>query len=396
MNAIDNEWNQYLFSQGLQTYERENIKTKIENISQSIDIFPPKIADNDILPKCNELVISTKTKVLFLNTEVDIHKIFWEIPIIEYGNPTTGVLKKQIKVVSKTEEEYQEYRKKTENIPYFKEHIIKKITNPVTTPAIPALSSEKEESRFRISRRIRFKDERKITIGISKKDIMNCRVKAKNAFYNCFALVIRFLHNDNFKEIHVKVFNTGKLEIPGILNKELFDIIRELILKTLQPHISIKLEFLENKKTENVLINSNFNCGYYINREKLYHILRSDKYGIETSYDPCSYPGVKCKFYFNNKLGFSDSQNGKIILEDRTMKMNDLTKSKKYTEISFMIFRTGSVLIVGNCCEDILNYVFEFVKNILKVEYLEIYAINEGPVIKTKKSKLRKKIINVS
>jgi len=392
MNNIDNEWNQYLFSQGLQTYERENIKTKIENHSQIIDSSPQKIVSEDISPKCNELIISTKTKVLFLNTEVDIHKIFWDIPIIEYGNPTTGVLKKQIKVVSKTEEEYQEYRKKTENIPYFKEHIIKKIANPVD----PGLLSEKEESRFRISRRIRFKDERKITIGISKKDIMNCRVKSKNAFYNCFALVLRFLYNDNFKEIHVKVFNTGKLEIPGILNIELFDIIRVLILKTLQPHISTKLEFLENKKTENVLINSNFNCGYYINREKLYYILRSDTYGIETSYDPCSYPGVKCKFYFNNTVGFSDSQNGKIVPEDRSMKMNDLMKSKKYTEISFMIFRTGSVLIVGNCCEDILNYVFEFVKNILKIEYSEISVINEGPVIKTKKTKLRKKTINIS
>ena len=36
--------------------------------------------------------------------------------------------------------------------------------------------------------------------------------------------------------------------------------------------------------------------------------------------------------------------------------------------ISFMIFRTGSVLIVGKCTEDILNNIYEFLKNLLQEE----------------------------
>ena len=115
------------------------------------------------------------------------------------------------------------------------------------------------------------------------------------------------------------------------------------------------------------LINSNFNCGFYINRDKLQHILRSPKYNIETSYDPCSYPGVKCKFYFNNEIGFNiESQRGQIVCEDRNMKMSELGDATKYTEISFMIFRTGSCLIVGNCTERILRFVYDFIKKIMK------------------------------
>ena len=34
----------------------------------------------------------------------------------------------------------------------------------------------------------------------------------------CFAIILRFYQGGEFKEIHVKVFNTGKLEIPGLLN----------------------------------------------------------------------------------------------------------------------------------------------------------------------------------
>lgn len=342
---------------------------KNKNILNNLDL--------DEIPKCDDLYISTKTKVVFLNQEINIHKLFWDIPIIEYWRPTEGVVKKQMKIVSKTKEEYEEYAKKLETIPFYSENNIKTIDNPT-------------------ARRIKFKDERKITIGVSKKDIMNYRGKVKYAFYNCFAMILRFKYQGLFREIHVKTFNTGKMEIPGVFNSELLEIVKEMVINILQPFLDTKLEYVENIKNENVLINSNFNCGFYINREKLHSIL-CKKYRIETAYDPCSYPGVKCKFYFNNDYGLDENlQNGKIMEEDRNMKMSELGENKKYTEVSFMIFRTGSCLIVGNCSENILNFIYNFIKKILSEEYSEINITNEDAVIKNKKPKLRKKIISVS
>jgi hypothetical protein len=226
---------------------------------------------------------------------------------------------------------------------------------------------------------------------------MNCRGKAKNAFYNCFAIILRFKYDDSFREIHVKVFNTGKMEIPGVLNTNLLDIVKRMILETVRPYTNDDLDFIETDVEENVLINSNFNCGFYINRDKLHTILRSDKYRIESAYDPCSYPGVKCKYYFNNECGFDESkQTGQVLSEDRSMKMSELGINKKYTEISFMIFRTGSGLIVGNCTERILKFVFEFIKRVLTSEYYEISVENEEPLNKNKKTKLRKKTVMVT
>jgi hypothetical protein len=392
---VDDEWMRFLAAQGSMNIFGSAISTPVSKaippISTALNPEPAtaslhkasvqSLAEkecSDKVPKCDELYISTKTKVLFLNQPIDIQTVFWNIPVIEYWRPIMGVVKKQMKFVAKTEEEYNEYRKKLEGIPYYTENIIKQINNPQ-------------------ARRLKFKDERKLTIGISKKDIMNCRGKVKNAFYNCFAMILRFEYAGEFKEIHVKVFNTGKLEIPGILNAQLFTIVRNMILETLQPFIPTELSFLENSSEDNVLINSNFNCGFYINREKLYSILRSDKYGIETAYDPCSYPGVKCKFYFNNEIGFDVAlQNGRIQAYERNMKMSELDDNKKYTEVSFMIFRTGSCLIVGNCSESILMFIFDFIKNILKQEYEKISVVSEEPIVKTKKSKLRKKNVTIS
>jgi hypothetical protein len=222
--TLDDEWSQFLSNNIHKddsynySYHKisANLKAVLEtpeskfilqkNIEET-SIDEPVDFANKTKPVCEELYISTKTKVLFLNREIDIREIFWNIPILEYWRPEEGVIKKQMKIVSKTQEEYEEVHKKLQSTYYYTENIIKQINNPG-------------------ARRIKFKDERKITVGMSKKDITNSKIKVKNAFYNCFAIIIRFKHDDNnFKEIHVKIFNTGKLEIPGIMNSRVFSIV---------------------------------------------------------------------------------------------------------------------------------------------------------------------------
>ena len=381
-NTTDIEWENFLKSMGkvniCTTPVMDPVKEKPLEALEKV-VAPLIIKDGPTDPVCEDLYISTKTKVLYLNREIDIHRIFWLIPIVEYWQQKEGVIKKQMKIVSKSKEEFTAYQEKLVGIPYWRDYVIKQIDNPT-------------------ARRIKFKDERKLTVGLSKKDIMNCRSKQKNAFYNCFAMILRFHCGGEYKEIHVKVFNTGKLEIPGILNNALLETVQRMVLEILSPHMEGALFYVsEDRGDENVLINSNFNCGFYINREKTHAILRSEKWGIESAYDPCSYPGVKCKFYFNLDWGFdAEKQRGQVTTADRQMKMSELGDSKTYTEISFMIFRTGSCLIVGNCSERILLFVFEFIKRFLAEEYENIQVANEGPVAKSKKTKIRRRSVQMT
>jgi hypothetical protein len=106
---------------------------------------------------------------------------------------------------------------------------------------------------------------------------------------------------------------------------------------------------------------------------------------------------VKCKFYYNNDLELDlKKQRGVVFAEDQNQRMSQLMDNKKYTEVSFMIFRTGSCLIVGNCSERILYLIFDFIKHILTTEYEEICVVSDEPVLKNKKSKIRKRNISVS
>jgi hypothetical protein len=369
---IDQEWQNFISS----TYE-DDISSDDENINEIIQENANGFISADINeelnletpPKSSNIYISTKTKIGYLNIPIDLKKIFWDIPVIPYAKPCDGVIKKQMKFNTLAQEELTFIQDKLKYESYFEEHIITHIDNP--------------------SGRIKFKDIRKVSIGISKKDIMSYRCKKKSAFYNCFVLILRMKIEKAFKEFHVKVFNTGKLEIPGVQSEVVFELILKQIITTLQPYIDFPLGYKDNSN-ETVLINSNFNCGFFINREILYDILKS-KYNIHSIYDPCSYPGIQSKFYYNPDVGI---QTGSQISEENRSLYNDVK------EVSFMIFRTGSVLIVGKCDENVLMIIYEFLKNILTNEYKYIYQKNVKSAdsninIKDKKKKIRKKNITI-
>lgn len=327
------------------------------NIKQELCLSEP--------PKSTQIYISTKTKIAYLSNPINLKEIFWLIDVIPYAKPINGVVKKQMKFSLENQEELTFIQNKLKDETYVEEHIITHIDNPTG--------------------RIKFKDVRKISIGICKKDIMSYRCKKKSAFYNCFVLILRMKVEDIFKEFHVKVFNTGKLEIPGVQCEKNFQMILQLVIETLQPFTEGILGYKDNSN-ETVLINSNFNCGFFINREILYETLKL-KYNIQAIYDPCSYPGIQCKFYYNPDIGL---QNGCQISEENKHLY------KNVNEVSFMIFRTGSVLIVGKCDENVLLIIYEFLKDILINEYKNICQQNSSTTsqnIKDKKKKLRRKTI---
>lgn len=369
---IDKEWENFISSDYNEDDDISDGEEFNEIVQQTTEEFISANLSADInsdAPKSTNIYISTKTKIAYLDTPVDLKLLFWQVPVIPYAKASNGVVKKQMKFNSFTLEELLFIQDKVKDEMYFEEHIITHIDNPTG--------------------RIKFKDTRKLSIGVSKKDLLSYRCKKKSAFYNCFVLILRMKIDSTFKEFHVKVFNTGKLEIPGVQSESTFLLILQQVIDTLQPYLELPLGYKENTN-ETVLINSNFNCGFFINREVLYEILKF-KYNIQSIYDPCSYPGIQCKFYYNPDV---ELQNGCQISEENRHLYKDVK------EVSFMIFRTGSVLIVGRCDENVLMIIYEFLKIILTNEYKNIcqkIKPSDELIIanKDKKKKQRRKNITI-
>ncbi len=372
--TIDDEWENFLSPD----YECDDVDVDGENeVSSNID--GEIVSEMGLLieaPKASEIYISTKSKIAYLNNEINLREVFWKVPVIPYAVPQNGVIKKQMKFNSLTQEELDGVQENLKNENHYEEQVITNINNP--------------------NGRIKFKDIRKISVGISKKDLMSYRCKKKSAFYNCFVMILRIKIDDVFKEFHIKVFNTGKLEIPGVQNDKIFETVLKNIINTLQPHVVEKLEYLQ--KSDTVLINSNFNCGFYINREALFDILKF-KYNIQCIYDPCSYPGIQCKFYYNEDLtdqtGIQPTQTQDVVKDENGKKIKD----KKIVEVSFMIFRTGSILIVGMCNDNVLYIIYEYLKLLLTKEFHKInqkVITSENKISKDKKKKVRRKNIQIT
>lgn len=369
MINIDEAWDNFCDGD-YDVYENNMYMTEVEAEAETTKEKDVKNYKLNI-PKCSEMYISTKTKISYLNNNINLKKIFWELPIIPYYIQKEGIIKKQMKFNSISQIELDEIKKKidinknTYNV-NVDEMIISNIVNP--------------------NGRIKYKDVRKISIGLSKKDIISYNCKKKGAFFNCFVVIVRKKIDNTFKEVHIKVFNTGKLEIPGIKDDKLLDESIKLLINILKniDNYETELKYLK-EKNETVLINSNFSCGYCVNRNKLYKLLKY-KYKINSVYDSCSYPGIQCKFYYkeNDKI-----HNGIKPNPNNSKKTID----NQYIIISIMIFRTGSVLIVGKCTEDILYIVYEFIKNLLINEYEVIFEKdinNNKSIIKRKRKKTLK------
>lgn len=324
------------------------------------------------------IYISTKTKIAYLNRPVNIYDIFWKIPVQHYYTRRECVIKKQIKFQTTDPAVVASIKEKLEQQPRcYDEFVIEHIDNPTG--------------------RIPYKDQRKVSIGLCKKDLIGGKHKQKRAFFNCFVVILRInggiappderAPEDDilYKEMHVKVFNTGKLEIPGIQEDKTLIQVLQLLVSVLRPFLGEDLDYLRNR-CETALINSNFNCGYYIDRDKLFHLLKY-KYRMNCNYDSCSYPGIQSKFYYiPGKI--SEQQNGQ----------QPVSMDMPYYEVSFMIFRTGSILIVGKCDELILTVIYRFICAILESEYsviqMGMIPPNEDNTT-TKGRNTRKRKINI-
>lgn len=332
---IDDEWLNYL--QSSSNYDDDE-----NEIYKPSSIFTNNTAKNNETIEPSELYISTKTKIAFISQPIDIAKVFWDIPLIEYWSPCEGFVKKQTKFNCVTIEESR--------------HVVEQLKN------VKRHYDEKIITKKSVNKTTEYKDVRKISVGICKKDIFNNNSQKKSAFYNCIVLETRLFLNGMFREIHVKLFNTGKIEIPGVKHDSLFNEIIDKLEIMLGKILDTNIE-INKSKIETILINSDFNCGYYIKREALIRIL-NDKYNIPCIFDSCSYPGIKCKYEFV-------SPSGKV-------------------RVSYMIFRTGSVLIVGKCEESIIYQAYDMIRNILMSEQHNIIQSNATKTIKNAKTKQSK------
>lgn len=203
--------------------------------------------------------------------------------------------------------------------------------------------------------------------SITKKVKNPRKKKEKKYFYNQLTI-----HIFEDKIINVKVFNNGRIQMTGLKNKsqginslnklvkyidELTDDRKEKVIDNLNPVIL-------NSKI--VLINSDFDLKFKINREVLHRLIISK--GLYSSYEPCTYPGVNIKYYFNENY---NNEGVCKCIGKCNGKGDNCCK-----QITIAVFNSGKVIITGGQSYQHLNTAYEFINKTINDNKSELIINN--------------------
>lgn len=181
--------------------------------------------------------------------------------------------------------------------------------------------------------------------------------KTRKYFYNQLT-IHAYNETKNNHRINVKIFNNGRIQMTGIKNEFQGDECIKILCHEFNL-LNEKEQCFDTEDTiqsieelETVLINSDFDIGFPIDRESLHRSIVDS--GYYSSYEPCNYPGVNIKYYRNplrQNFGICDCEkpcNGKG--------KNDTCK-----KITVAVFKSGKIIITGGRDKSDISVAHKFI-----------------------------------
>ncbi len=203
------------------------------------------------------------------------------------------------------------------------------------------------------------------------------RIEKKN-FYNQVSLIFRSATlmgldpeklslKERFKTVNVKLFINGSIQMTGCKHLDnikksleiLFEklkICKAVLNKSKQFVLKPFVEDTTNLSIQNVtnfkivMINTNFNILFQINRERLHQLLREA--GYDVTFDPIIHACVNIKYQIPNTINKT---------------------------ISIFVFESGSITIAGsNSCQQVLD-TYNFINKFILSNYARLLTKNITP-----------------
>jgi len=178
--------------------------------------------------------------------------------------------------------------------------------------------------------------------------------KIRKYFYNQVTI-----HINMEKRINMKIFNNGRIQMTGIKKETQGYNAIELLIREINQLSEIqKMNIFETtdihqiESIETVLINSDFDIYSEVNREMLHRLIVD--YGYYSSYEPCTYPGVNIKYYYNpikNNFGICSCD----------QPCNGKGKENTCKKITIAVFKSGKIIITGGRNKQNIQSAYKFI-----------------------------------
>lgn len=203
-------------------------------------------------------------------------------------------------------------------------------------------------------------------IGYSSRDILTKKKAAKKTFFNQSTLVVRKRRMDNesqFKEVNIKLFANGGIQMTGITGLEFARITLDWllpILSSLPTAISEQSLFVKQLKIQ--LINSDYHVNGNIHRDNLHHIM-SQQYSLFSSLEKLIHQGVNIKYYYNTSR--TVGRPGICNCERPCQGQGEGDAPGQCKKITVLAFQTGDIIVTGARKREQLDEAYDFMNQIL-------------------------------
>lgn len=204
-------------------------------------------------------------------------------------------------------------------------------------------------------------------LGASARDLLTKKKAAKKTFFNQSTLVVRKrrLEDPNqFKEVNIKLFANGGIQMTGITGLEFGQKTMEWlipILKALPTPISAEPVYLKTLKIQ--LINSDYHVNATIHRDNLHSIV-SSQYGLFSSLEKLIHQGVNIKYYYNTSREFG--RPGICSCPRPCPGQGEGDAPGQCKKITILAFQTGDIIVTGARKHEQLHEAYNFMNTILK------------------------------
>ena len=213
----------------------------------------------------------------------------------------------------------------------------------------------------------------KVVIGTCSRDELTSRKKSKNIFFNQATLVVRRrVSPDLFKEVNIKLFRNGGVQMTGIPSDEFAQATLAWLAALLASFSRPVLEGAAAPRNYNIqLINSDYQVNGSINRERLHEILVQE-YNLFSSFESTIYQGCDTKYYYNEAAPPTAPEGLCPCGDTICPGTGDGRSIGACKEITISPFHTGSVIITGARRFEQIQKAYVFINKILTRHCAEV------------------------
>jgi TATA-box binding protein (TBP) (component of TFIID and TFIIIB) len=211
-------------------------------------------------------------------------------------------------------------------------------------------------------------EHKNMVLGASYKDIFTNRKITQKSFFNQSTIVLRRKVGEGWKEVNVKLFANGGIQMTGVTSEGFAREAIEWLLDTIKSLPDSPFDGIPAITRFSIqLINTDYELDKYINQDALHKILVNE-YNLFSMLEKTIYQGVNTKFFYN-----TNNDNGGICTCENFCKgQGNGDGEGECKRITMSIFRTGKIIITGARKLEQIESAYRFLNKVFEKHHKQV------------------------